>query len=371
MSASSSVTPRAPSSRHISSEHLAAAPRHLVGRVDVREARQSAAGREVPVGRVHHELHRRRHRLVRVALGRARRRGARARLGRQPPLHEPIHQREHRAEVVARRPDPVRAHQRRIQARDVGLDDAPRHAGREQVQRRAAVRRAVAGLVRGQRHARAQVRAHEQRVDHAGGRTGVREPLVAPRRHSRERERRAAEHPRQRRDLLDVRRGVAPHARRVAAVDRGRPGRRECARGPGPARPRCRATALSPWPGQFARREVVAQHRVERVDHLAARRDEPHAAAGSPGARVPRRARALPRARAAPTRPSASGTPRICARRSRNGRSKPCRLWFSMTSGSSARILATSRRIRSRSAASPSPRSRAPRWLPRLAAPRP
>ena len=50
----------------------------------------------------------------------------------------------------------------------------------------------------------AQVGAHQQRIDHAGGRAGVGEPLVAARRHPRQRERRAAEHARQARDLLDV-----------------------------------------------------------------------------------------------------------------------------------------------------------------------
>ena len=90
---------------------------------------------------------------------------------------------------------------------------------REEVQRRPAVRRAVARLVRGQRHAGTEVRADEQRIDHAGCRAGIREPLVASRRHPGERERGAAEHPRERRDLLDVRSGVSPHAGRVAPVD--------------------------------------------------------------------------------------------------------------------------------------------------------
>ena len=65
----------------------------------------------------------------------------------------------------------------------------------------------------------AQVRAHEQRIDHAGRRAGVGEPLVAPRRHPRQRERRAAEHARERRDLVDVGGGVAAHALGIAAVD--------------------------------------------------------------------------------------------------------------------------------------------------------
>ena len=144
--------------------------------------------------------------------GAARARGLRG----EPLLDEPIDEREQRAEPIARRADAVRAHQRRIQARDVRLDDAVRDARREQMQRRAGVRRAVAGRVRRQRRARAQVRAHEQRIDHAGRRAGVGEPLVAARRHPRERERGAAEHARQRRDLLDVGGRVAPHAIGIA-----------------------------------------------------------------------------------------------------------------------------------------------------------
>ena len=213
-------------------ERLAAAPRHLVGRVHVREARQAAARGEVSVRRVHDQLHGRRHRLVGVALRRARRRRARARLGGEPLLDQPIDQREQRAEPVARRADPVRAHQRRVQAGDVGLDDALCHAGGEQVQRRAAVRRAIAGLVRGQRRSRTQVSAHQQRIDHAGSRPGIGEPLVAPRRHLRQRERRAAEHAREPGDLVDVRGGVAAHARGIALRTPRESGRRECARGP-------------------------------------------------------------------------------------------------------------------------------------------
>ena len=94
-----------------------------------------------------------------------------------------------------------------------------RHAGREEVQRGAAVRRVAAGLVRGQRLARAQVGADEQRIDDAGRRAGVGEPLVAARRHPRQRERGAAENPGERFGLAHVRRRVAPHARRVAPVD--------------------------------------------------------------------------------------------------------------------------------------------------------
>ena len=124
--------------------------------------------------------------------------------------------RQHRAEPIARRPDPIGAHQRRIQARHVRLHHAPRHARREQVQRRAGVRRAVARLVRRQRRVRSQIGADEQRIEDARRRARVREPLVTPRRHPGQREGGAAEHPRQAGDLLDVGQRVAPHARRIA-----------------------------------------------------------------------------------------------------------------------------------------------------------
>jgi hypothetical protein len=86
------------------------------------------------------------------------------------------------------RADAVGAHQRRVQAGDVGLHHAGRDAGGEQVQRRAAVRSAIAALVRGKRGAGAQVRAHEQRVDHPGRRARIREAFVAARSHPGQRE---------------------------------------------------------------------------------------------------------------------------------------------------------------------------------------
>ena len=108
-------------------------------------------------------------------------------------------------------------------------------------------------LVRGQRRARAQVRAHEQRIDHAGRRAGIGEPLVAARRHARERERGAAEHrararrpPRRRPSRSGAR---APGSR---AIDRRRSDRRGSYSRSGPAMPRCRATALSPCPADRA-----------------------------------------------------------------------------------------------------------------------
>ena len=47
------------------------------------------------------------------------------------------------------------------------LVDAVRDPGREEMERRAAVLRAVTFFVRGQRRSRAQVRGHEHRIEHA------------------------------------------------------------------------------------------------------------------------------------------------------------------------------------------------------------
>ena len=79
---------------------------------------------------------------------------------------------------------------------------------------------AVAALVCGQCGARAQVRAHQQRVEHTGSRARVGEALVAARSHARERERSADEHPRERARLLDVLRGVGADQLRIAMVVR-------------------------------------------------------------------------------------------------------------------------------------------------------
>ena len=66
---------------------------------------------------------------------------------------------------------------------------------------------------------------------------------------------------------------------------------------------------LEPVARQIARREVVAQHGVQRVDQLAAGRDEAYAPAAV--ARRGRRLAARPawRRPGGPIRPSASGTP--------------------------------------------------------------
>ena len=255
-------------------EHGAAPARDLVRGVDIGKSSQ-AAGAEIAVGGVDDELHRGRHRLVGRALRRARRCGAAGCLRGEPPLDEAIDECEHRAEGISRRPDPERAHQRWIQARDVGLDDPVRHTRGEQVQRGTRVRRAIARRVRGQRGVRAEIGAHEQRIDHAGRRACIREPLVAPRCHPCERERGTAEEPREAGDLLDVGGGVAAHAIRIALVDgvdliaahvlAVRTGEAEV------TRDRLEAVAR-----EIAGREVVPKNRVQRIDQLAARCDEPH-----------------------------------------------------------------------------------------------
>ena len=145
-----------------------------------------------------------------------------------------------------------------------------------------------------------------------------------------------AEHARQRRDLLDVRRGIAPDALGIAAVDLVDllAGNVLAIRAGDAEMPR---HGLEPVTRELARREVVPQHRVERVDQLAPGRDEPHRRRAS--RRSTCRAAAArwrsPELRSVRAR---AARRRRRARRSRNGRSNPCRLWFSITSGSIACI---------------------------------
>jgi len=132
--------------------------------------------------------------------------------------------------------------------------------------------------VRRQRRVRAQVGAHEQRIDHSGGGAGIGQPLVAPRRHARERERRPAEQARQPGDFLDVRCGVAANAGRIAAVDvvdqvaanllALRTRETEV--------PRDRLEPVAP---QRAGGEAVPQDGVHRVDQLPSGRDQANAPA--------------------------------------------------------------------------------------------
>ena len=219
VSASSSVTPRRGELATHQREHLASAPRDLVGGVHVGEAREPRRA-EVAVGRVDHELHRRRQRLVRVALGRARRGAAwRAALAASRCSTSRSTMREERAQPIARRADAVL----RASATDTG---SPRRPSRCAAPRRsrtgAAPRRCAAcrrRLVRGQRRARAQVGAHQQRIEHARGRARIGQALVAARRHARERERRAAEQARHARRPPHVVAGVAAHALGIAEVD--------------------------------------------------------------------------------------------------------------------------------------------------------
>jgi len=92
-------------------ERLPAATRHLIGRVHVREPREVPTCREITIGGVDHDLHRGRHRLVRVPLGRSRRRRARVRLRFESAFDQPVHEREERTELVACRPNSIGAHE--------------------------------------------------------------------------------------------------------------------------------------------------------------------------------------------------------------------------------------------------------------------
>jgi hypothetical protein len=147
----------------------------------------------------------------------------------------------------------------------------------KQVQRRAAVGRAVAGLVAGQGGAAAEIGADQERIDHAGGGAGVGQAFVAARREAGEGEGRAAQdlgHPG---DLADVGGGVAPDPVGIAAVDRGDLGAGELL-AIGDRDAQVAGDDLQAVAGQVAGREVVAQDRVEGVDQLAARREVAHRA---------------------------------------------------------------------------------------------
>ena len=139
------------------------------------------------------------------------------------------------------------------------------------------MRRAVAVLVCGQRRASAQIGAHEERVDDASRGAGVGEPLVSPRDHAGQSVRRATEHARERGHLLDVVGRVEADALRIGAIggvdlaarDVHAAGTRD-AQMPG--------DGLEPVSRKLTRREIVAPHRIERIDQLPARRNEAHAA---------------------------------------------------------------------------------------------
>jgi hypothetical protein len=89
---------------------------------------------------------------------------------------------------------------------------------REQVERGAAVRRSITGLVRGQRHSSPQICSYEQRINDTSSSSGVCEPLVSAGCDLRQRECCAAEDPGHAGDLLYVRDCVAAHPFGVAAV---------------------------------------------------------------------------------------------------------------------------------------------------------
>ena len=156
----------------------------------------------------------------------------------------------------------------------------------------------------------AQIRANEQRVDHARCRAGVGQPLVAARRHARERERGAAEHARQRARPRRRRRWRSAERDPDRCDRRRRSGRREISSRSGPAMPRCRATALSPWPGSSRveksyRRTASSVSMNSRPGATSRTRRRPSSPPATPRAR-----RSLSQSARLRARPSASGTPR-------------------------------------------------------------
>jgi len=254
-------------------EHGAPVLRHLVRGVDVREAGERR-GAEVTVCGVDDELHGSRERLVREALGGPGGGPLRARLRREALLDQAIDETEEHAEPVARGTDAVLTHQGRIEARDVRLHHALGDARGEQVERRARVLGAVAALVSGERGAGAKVRAHDQRIDHASGRTRVGQALVATRHHAREREGSAAEETREPRGLVHVVERVAADTPGVAAIhlvdaraDDELPLRRR--------ETEVTRDGLEAMARKIPRREIVPAHGVHRVDQLATRHRVP------------------------------------------------------------------------------------------------
>jgi hypothetical protein len=147
-----------------------------------------------------------------------------------------------------------------------------RDAGGEEVQRGAGVGLAVTRVVRRQRLAGAQIGADQERIDDPGRGPGIGDALVASRRHTRQRERGAAQNSRERRHFLDVTGGVPPDALRIAAVlgvDAVARDVHAIARGDA----KVTRNGLQPAPGQVAGREPIPHDGVHGVDQLASRRD--------------------------------------------------------------------------------------------------
>ena len=145
------------------------------------------------------------------------------------------------------------------------------------MQRGTAVHRAITRRVRRQRNTRPKVRTHQQRIDHAGSGSGIGQAFVAARRHARERERRAAEQACEGRDLLHVRGRIAPYASRIGEKHRvNLVAANHLAVRTGDAE--VSSHHLEPMAWQISTRKIVAAHRIERVDQLAARCNETHPA---------------------------------------------------------------------------------------------
>jgi len=130
----------------------------------------------------------------------------------------------------------------------------------------------------------------------------------------------------------------------------------------GPATPRCFATAFSPCPGRSLAEKScrstassVSMSSRPGIVYRARRIQSGMRPITSRPSAAPREAGRCLSPGGGPALPSASGTPSSFALRATKGRSKPCRLWFSMTSGSWAWMRSTSWRRRPASAASPSP----------------
>ena len=205
-----------------------------------------------------------------------------------------IDQRQQHAESIAVGADAKRTHQRRVQAGHVGLDDSVGDTRGEQMQCCAGVYSAVPPSMRRQGGVGADVGANDQRIDDAGGRSGVREPFVPSRCHLRERECRTAHDARDGGSFFHIGGGVPAHTIRIGAEDGvNLIATNEFAIVPRNAQmPRHH---LQPVSRQVPCGKVVRTDGVECIDQLAAWRDEAHTPGGVIVTKSP------------PRRPSAQG----------------------------------------------------------------
>ena len=113
-------------------QRLSATSSDLIGRMDVREPCQPT-GSQVPVRRIHYELHGGRQCLVSVTFRRLRRASPRIRLCSEPQLDQTVHEGQQSSKMITGWPDSVGPHQRRIQTRDVRFHDPVSDSRGEQV----------------------------------------------------------------------------------------------------------------------------------------------------------------------------------------------------------------------------------------------